>query len=111
MIPHRNVTSEDMKRAKKECPVNLKGLEILVNGRKKRFLPVTPKTFANFQIQWLITQLPSDYIYVTGMRTRMYGTTKNPVVWQSDHIKLGDEITIRVVSRPPLQKRARSMKA
>ena len=78
----------------------MKGFEILVNGRKKRFLPVTAKAFANFQIQWLVTELPSDYIYITGMKMRQDGSTKSPVVWQSEHIKPGDEITVRVVSKP-----------
>jgi hypothetical protein len=85
----------------------MKGFEILVNGRKREFLPVTAKAFANFQIQWLITELPSDYIYVTGMKMRMDGSMKNPVIWQSEHFKPGDEITVRVVSSPVPRSRTR----
>jgi hypothetical protein len=88
----------------------MKGFEILVNGRKKRFLPVSAKAFANFQIQWLVTELPSDYIFVTGMKMRQDGSTKNPVVWQSEHIKPGDEITVRVVSRPPSRRPAKRVR-
>ena len=76
----------------------MKGFEILVNGKKRRFLTVTAKASANFQIQWLVTELPSDLIYVTGMRLTQDG--KNPIVWQSEHFKPGDEITVRVVSKP-----------
>ena len=83
----------------------MKGFEILVNGRKRKFLPVTAKAPSNLQIQWLITELPSDYIYLTGMRIRLDGSTKNPVVWLSDGIKLGDEITVRVVSSPASRRR------
>jgi len=40
----------------------------------------------------------------------MDGRTKNPVVWLSDHIKPGDEITVRVVSTPGSQKRTKRVR-
>ena len=85
----------------------MKGFETLVNGRRRRFLPVTAKAFANYQIQWLVTELPSDYIYVTGMKMRLDGSTKNPIVWRFEHFKPGDEITVRVVSRPTSRSRTK----
>ncbi len=88
----------------------MKGFEILVNGRKRRFLTVTAKVFSNFQIHWLVTELPSDYIYITGMRVRQDGSTKKPVVWQSEDIKPGDEITVRVVRTQPPRKETKRVK-
>ena len=88
----------------------MKGFEILVNGRKHRFLPVNAKVFSNFQIHWLVTELPSDYIYITGMRVRQDGSTKKPVVWQSEGIKPGDVITVRVVSTTAPRKKTKRVK-
>jgi hypothetical protein len=86
-----------------------KGFEILVNGRKRKFLPVDAKTFVNFQIHWLVTEPPSDSIYLTGMRVKRDGSTKMPVVWQSWDIKPGDEIVVRLVSPPGARLKAKAV--
>ena len=88
----------------------MKGFEILVNGRKRKFLPVSAEAFSNFQIGWLVTPLPSDYICITAMRFRKDGSAKNPVVWQTEDIKAGDEITVRVVNSPASRKPVKRVK-
>ena len=88
----------------------MKGFEILVNGRKRKFLPVNAKASSNFQICWLVTPVPSDHIYMSGMRVRLDGSTKQPVVWLSENIKPGDEITVRLVSSPASRKPVRRVK-
>ena len=88
----------------------MKGLEILVNGKKQRFLPVSAKASASFQVQWLVTKLPSDYIFVAGMKLRLDGSTKDPIVWQSEDFKPGDEITVRIVGKPASQKKTKRVR-
>lgn len=89
----------------------MRGMDILINGRKRKFLPVTTKSAASFVIQWLITELPEDYISVCGMQVTLDGSRKNPFVWESDRLKAGDEITVRLTSTQSVRRRSRRQKA
>jgi hypothetical protein len=73
----------------------MKGLQILINGRQATFL-AKAKLWTQVNISWGHTKACPNFIQVTGLEDN--GKDDCPVRWQSA-LKLGDEVTVRVVGK------------